>query len=152
VIPTHAVGINGKTWMDLQGIEKGELDDIAKMLGRLDGTKTFSLILWKLPTGKRLDETVAQRDATEYIQAAGSADRMTVEVRRSVGGKFEHFVVGRAPRGENSGNKETIHWDGVKTIVAHNEVFSADEAAELFLSYYRTGWVPSSYVLRPLTT
>jgi hypothetical protein len=68
-----------------------------------------------------------------------------------MGGKYEHFVVGRAPNGKNRGNKETIHWEDVDTVVAPNEIFSADEAAELFRSYYATGWVPSSYILRLLS-
>jgi hypothetical protein len=152
VIPTHAVCVNGNTWMDVQAIDRGEVDDIANMLGRLDGSKLFSLLLWKLPPGKSLDETKPRRDSTEYIQCAGSADRMTVEVRRVTGGNAEHFVVGHGPNGENRGIEETIDWDGVATVIAPNEVFSAEGAAELFFSYYRTGWLPSKYVLRPLST
>lgn len=138
--------------MDLQTVDNGLLDDFTRRLRRLDGTRLFSLLLWKLPPGKSLDETSPDEEANEYIQCAGSADRMTCEVRRSNGGKYEHFVVGRASDGDNRGNKETIHWDDVETVVAPNEVLSAGEAAELFLSYYRTGWVPSNYVLRPLST
>src|SRR5260370_36566538 len=110
-----------------------------------------SLLLWKLPPAKHLDETNPGRDANEYIQCAGSAERMTVEVRRLAGGTYEHFVVGRGPNGENHGIEETIDWDGVKTLVAPNADFSAEEAAELFHSYYRTGSVPSGYVLRLLS-
>jgi hypothetical protein len=143
--------MNGDTWMDVHSIEKGEADDIRASLRRLDGTKGYSLLLWKLPPGKTLYDVSPDEDAQEYIQCAGSADRMTVEVRRKNGGKYEHFVVGRSPNGHNPGKEETIHWDGVDTVVAPNEVFSADEAAELFLSYYRTGWVPSNYVLRLLS-
>lgn len=151
VIPTHALAVNGTTWMEVHSIDKGEEHDLTRMLSRVDGTEIYSLILWRLPDGKSIDETSPKRDATEYIQCAGSADRMTVEVRRLNGAKYEHFVIGRAPNGHNPG-KETIHWDGVDTVVAPNEVFSAGEAADLFLSYYRTGWVPSNYVLRPLST
>lgn len=137
--------------MDAHGLDTGEQDDIAKQLSRVNGAEFYSLLLWKLPEGKGLYETSPERDANEYIQCAGSAERMTVEVRRMSGGNVEHFVVGRASGGHSSGNNETIHWDSVDTMVAANEVFSADEAAELFLSYYRTGWVPSSYTLRPLS-
>jgi hypothetical protein len=151
VIPTHAIYLNGDTWMELQ-VEGGLLDDFTRTLRRLDGTKLYSLLLWKLPPGKSLDETSATEEANEYLQCAGSADRMTCEVRRSNGGGYEHFVVGRAPNGNNRGGNETIHWDGVDTVVAPNEIFTADEAAELFVSFYRTGWVPSKYVLRPLST
>jgi len=152
-VKTHALLMNGRTWGDAQPLERGGGDDIGRMLRNFDGTKAFSLLLWKLPPGKRLDDVKSpDEEANEYIQCAGSADRMTCEVRRLRGGKYEHLVLGHAPNGENPGNQETIHWDDVETLVAPNEVFSADEAAELFLSYYRTGWVPSKYVLRPLST
>jgi hypothetical protein len=143
--------MNGRTWMDIHSINKGEANDIGATLARLDGTKFYSLLLWKLPPSKSLDDVSPDEDANEYIQCAGSANRMTVEVRRLMGGKYEHFVVGRAPNGKNRGNKETIHWEDVDTVVAPNEIFSADEAAELFRSYYATGWVPSSYILRLLS-
>jgi hypothetical protein len=138
--------------MDVQGLGKGEDDDISRMLSRVDGTKIYSLLLWRLPAGKSLDETSPKRDAIEYIQCAGSVDRLTVEVRRLTGQKVEHFVIGRAPNGGNPAKKETIHWDSAESVVAPHEVFSAAETAELFRSYYRTGWVPPSYVLRPLAT
>jgi hypothetical protein len=144
--------MNGDTWMDVHSIERGEADDIRATLHRLDGIKGYSLLLWKLPPGKTLYDVSPDEDAQEYIQCAGSADRMTVEVRRLNGDNYEHFVVGRAPNGQDHGKEETIHWDDVNTVVAPNEVFSADEAADIFLSYYRTGSVPSSYVLRPLST
>ena len=149
---THALLMNGRTWGDAQPLERGGGDEISRTLHRFDGTEAFALLLGKLPPGKRLDDVSPDKEANEYIQCAGSADRMTCEVRRSNGGKYEHFVVGHAPNGDPLGNEETIDWDDVKTVVASNEVFSADEAAGLFLSYYRTGWVPSRYVLRRLST
>jgi len=152
-VKTHALLMNGRTWGDAQPLERGGGDDIGRMLRNFDGTMAFALLLWKLPPGKRLDDVKSPDEAAnEYIQCAGSADRMTCEVRRLRGGQYEHLVLGHAPDGDNLGNKETIHWDDVETLVAPNEVFSADEAAELFLSYYRTGWVPSKYVLRPVST
>jgi len=143
--------MNGRTWMDVHSIDKGETNDIGATLARLDGTKFYSLLLWKLPPDKSLDDVSPDEDANEYIQCAGSADRMTVEVRRLKGGTYEQFVVGRTPNSESPGKEETIHWEEVDTVVAPNEIFSADEAAELFRSYYTTGWVPSIYVLRLLS-
>ncbi len=137
--------------MDVHSIDKGEANDIGATLARLDGTKFYSLLLWKLPPDKSLDDVSPDEDANEYIQCAGSADRMTVEVRRLKGGTYEQFVVGRTPNSESPGKEETIHWEEVDTVVAPNEIFSADEAAELFRSYYTTGWVPSIYVLRLLS-
>ena len=143
--------VNGRTWMDLQGLDRGEQDDITKTLSRLDGKKLYSLLLWKLPPGKSLDETSPKKDADEYIQCAGSDEHITVEVRRRRGSSYEHFVVGRASDRGDPGTKVTIQWDSAETVVAPHEVLSAAEAAELFLSYYRTGWVPPKYALRPLS-
>jgi hypothetical protein len=35
-------------------------------------------------------------------------------------------------------------------MISRPEVFTADEAAELFYSYYTTGDIPSEYTLRPI--
>ncbi|MCG5432115.1 hypothetical protein LV457_07395 [Mycobacterium sp. MYCO198283] len=43
---------------------------------------------------------------------------------------------------------ETPHGRNYK--VAANEVFDADEANELFMSYYLTGTIPDAYALRPI--
>src|SRR4029077_11440221 len=111
-LKTHAVLMNGRTWGDAQPLESGGVDDIRRMLHNFDGTKAFSLLLWKLPAGKRLDDVKSpDKEADEYIQCAGSADRMTCEVRRSFGGEHEHFVVGHAPNGDRLGSEETINWD-----------------------------------------
>ena len=150
MIRTHVVGFNGRTWADIQLTEDGGDDDFSEMLQNLDGSKRYSLLLWKLPKGKSFYDVSAKRDANEYMQCAGSADRMTVEVRRIRAGRVEHYVVGHAPNGAKQGQTETIHWDSVDTVVASNEVFAATEAAKLFETYYRTNWVPSNYVLRPL--
>lgn len=151
MIPTHAMLVNGRTWMEVQSLERGEDDDVSKTLARLDGKKLYSLLLWKLPAGKSLDQTSPKRDADEYIQCAGSDDHITVEVRRRRGNTFEHFVVGRASDRRDSGKKVTIPWDSAEAEVEPHEVLRAAEAAELFLSYYRTGSIPSKYVLRPLS-
>ena len=151
MIPTHSLGINGRSWMEFHTTAAGERDDFAQILRRVDGHKLYSLILWKLPEGKTLDQTDAFEDANEYMQCAGSTDRMTVEVRRIGGGRVEHYVVGHALNGSDLDRRETILWDSAETIVAPNEVFKAAEAAALFEAYYETGWVPSRYLLRPVS-
>jgi hypothetical protein len=92
--------MNGRTWMAVHSIDRGEANDIGATLARLDGTKFYSLLLWKLPPGKSLYDVSPDEDANEYVQCAGSADRMTVEVRRLKGDMYEQFVVGPAPNSE----------------------------------------------------
>jgi hypothetical protein len=59
--------MNGRTWMDIHSINKGEANDIGATLARLDGTKFYSLLLWKLPPSKSLDDVSPDEDANEYI-------------------------------------------------------------------------------------
>ena len=43
-----------------------------------------------------------------------------------------------------------IELPGSTQMVARYEVFNADEATELFDSYYKTGDIPAGYSLRPI--
>ena len=138
--------------MHVQMTDRGKVNDITKMLLRLDGSQVYTLILWRLPTGKSLDEISLIRDVTEYVQCVGSADRMRLDARRTKDGAPEQFVLGHVPNGGNPDQTETIYGGGIEVDVASNEVFAAAEAAEIFISYGRTGWVPSTYLLRPLRT
>jgi hypothetical protein len=60
--------------------------------------------------------------------------------------------VGRAVP-DNSGPpaEVVIPWNGCETRVYSFEVFSAAEAAEVFVRYYETGQVPDTFRLRPLS-
>ena len=69
------------------------------------------MILWRMPDGKALDETDADRDAHEYIQCAGSAERMTVEIREVVEGRAQQFAVGR-PTGSLDCIPSVATWPG----------------------------------------
>jgi hypothetical protein len=148
--PTHVTCTNGAFWMELDDAYRPIPDQIARLLGILDGTERYSLLLWKLPEGADFRD-VDLDDANEYMQCAGSADKMTVEVRRITDSGPEQFVVGR-PQGsaEPEESAVTINWNKHHLVVAPNEVFAAPEAAALFVEYYETGWVPSSYSLRRL--
>lgn len=148
---THALTMNGR----ISGELKDRFDSpevlIGKRLSLLDGTRRFSLMLWALPPGVPLDHVDIASGPDEYIQSAGSRDRMTVEVRRLEAGQPRQYVVGRDARPSGGENRdEVIKWDGIETTVRSSEVFTADQAADLFVSYYATGWIPHSYSLRLL--
>lgn len=70
-------------------------EEIGQLLERMDGLDIFAVSLWALPEGKRLDDVDLKAWPKEYIQCAGSANRLTVEIRRVESGTPHQFVIGR---------------------------------------------------------
>lgn len=149
---THALTMNGRIHGELKDPLDSAEDLILKRLELLDGAGRYSLCLWALPTGVPFDRVNLKTWPQEYIQAAGSRERMTVEVRRQEGGGHRQYVIGRSSSVGQHGSTATttIVWDGVETQVLPTEVFTATEVAEIFVSYYATAGVPSTYALRRL--
>ncbi|QTI69861.1 hypothetical protein [Gordonia polyisoprenivorans] len=86
----------------------------------------------------------------EFIQAAGSSEKMTVEIRKTdKNGDGTLFTVGRLHTDPDSGNPGVeIRFGSHALKVYEHEVFDAEEAAKLFYSYYNTGDIPPEYYLR----
>lgn len=149
---THAMTVNGRIHGELKDPFNPPEAQIRKSLALLDGSRRFSLILWAIPRGISFSKVDLGSEPKEYIQAAGSCERMTVEVRRIEAGKPRQYVIGRStPSGGGQHQPEVIKWDGgIETVVSPSEVFTAEQAADLFVSYYATGWIPESYALRLL--
>lgn len=150
MIATHAFTINGRDNWELKD-STGPIDgQLRHMLKRINGERIYSLGLWKLPEGVSLGLVDLDQDRS-YIQCAGSAERMTVEVRTVEGGIARQEVIGRpvgaagSPTGDPT---EVVPWDEHEVRVYPNEVFDADEAGNLFVSYYETGEVPEGYTKR----
>ena len=64
-------------------------------------------------------------------------------------GAARQYTVGK-PGGDADAAPETIPWDEGRrsTEVLPHQVFTADEAADVFGAYFRTGEVGAPYVLR----
>ena len=112
-------------------------------LGRMDGVKTFAYNLWHYPDGLDYEDVDREAESEEYLQCAGSAAALTVELRERSGDGYDHWVLATAPvTGERD---HTITWDeDFSTQVHAEEVFTSSEAAPLFEEYYRTGSIPDS--------
>lgn len=148
---THALTMNGRINTELRDPLDPPEVTIRKRLSLLDGERRFSLGLWALPNGVDLDQIDRRTWPQEYIQAAGSQERMTVEIRRIEAGKPKQYVIGHdGPNADDDRADEVIKWNGVETRVHRTEVFERDEVADLFISYRATGLVPETYALRPL--
>jgi hypothetical protein len=148
---THVEQMNGSNRGPLVDSVRPYPDQIRFTLNRMNGASFWAYSIWRAPEGANLVEEIPFSE--DYIQCAGSAEAMTIELRmRGTDGASHQYTVGR-PEGEQSGEpSETIRWDDGRhsTRVFANEVFTADEAADVLYAYYLTDTVPPGYQLREL--
>jgi len=146
---THAFTRNGRIHTEVSDTRfESPRQIIGHRLSLLDGTALYSLSVWRLPEGVSFDKVNLRKWPQEYMQVAGSRERMTLEFRRFEDGLARQYVVGRPPNGSEA--EVVIPWDGYEARVFANEVFDSDEATELFTEYYFTGGVSETYHLRLL--
>jgi hypothetical protein len=149
---THVLEANGGSSVVEIG-QHVEAEKFARPMRGFDGVDRFALTLWALPPGMDYNKAVdAGEDALEFIQAGGSADALTVDIRKAGGSEWGvdwvRYVVGR-DRSIPEPLDVAITLPRAPEFVSRSEVFTPDEAAELFFAYYRTGDIPPGYVLRP---
>jgi len=143
------VTLNGSTTGPLSAGLEGDAEYLHWMLKSLDGARRYAWSIWQTPPGVPLDRVNMKRFPQEYLQCAGTHERMTVEVRRrEVDGAFRQYALARP--GVEAGGEEVIRWDAFETVVCSNEVFDAEAAFPVFLAYFTEGNVPNEYPLRLL--
>lgn len=130
--------------------ETARLDGVLSALRRLtrmDGSSFFAYSLWHYPDDVHFYDV--DKDAIdEYLQCAGSAGAMTVEMRvADPDGGFEQFTLGKGPA---EGDPVAVPWQNHVVEVYPAEVFTAEEAQPIFEQYFRTGTVPEGLYRRSL--
>lgn len=93
--------------------------------------------------------------ANAYLQAAGSAEAMTVQICKPTsdgpGGQSVRYVVGHEHT-EGAPIEVEIALPRGTEIVSRYEVFNADEAAALVEACHQAGDIPAGCSLRPVQT
>jgi hypothetical protein len=149
--PTHVTQSNGQSRGPFVDSVRPYPYQLRSTLRRMNGTSFWAYAMWRAPDGADLLADVPLSD--EYLQCAGRADAMTVELRTlDPDGTAHQYVVGR-PGGDDTGEPtEVVRWDDGRhgTTVHPHEVFPADEAADAFYAYFLTDEVAGPYVLREL--
>ncbi len=145
MIPTHASCLNGRIWLELTTTFRSEEELIRAQLHALDGQSEYSYILWRMPEGARLGDVFPDKEARLFLQCAGSASAMTIEWSRPTEGAPELLVLGHQAGSERW---TTLPWDGTESRVKENELFHADEACDIFVTYLRADTPPTQYSLR----
>ena len=149
--PTHIRQVNGTTRGALVDYVRPYPEQIRFSLGQLNGSSFWAWSLWRAPEGADLLDSIPFSD--EYMQCAGTADALALEVRRvEDDGTAHQYAIGK-PGGDRTGEPtEVIHYDDGRhsTTVYPHEVFTADEAAVVFYTYFLTNEVSQPYELRDL--
>jgi hypothetical protein len=150
---THVIEYDGGALVQEIGGHR-DVSIFANPLRRFNGRDQWALTLFALPDGMTHDQMqAAKREPTEYLQAGGTPDAMTIEIRKlgghQWGAKWVRYAVGHPHNGDPPLDVP-INLPHSTQMISKPEVFTADEAAELFDNYYTTGEIPSGYTLRPI--
>jgi hypothetical protein len=150
---THVVESNGGELISLIG-RNVDRERFAGPLRRKDGRQRWGMGLMPLPDDLDYDEMIAAgQDFDEYLQAAGSAEALSLEIRKTGGAqwgcRWVRYVVGH-PHAADLPLDVTIEMGISALQVSAAEVFDAEEAADLFVAYHRSGDIPDGYSLRPV--
>lgn len=149
-VPTHVM-VYTDGWAATMGDGSGPLQFLGPL--RAFGTDgNWYVTFYRLPDGKTYED-VRGEATTEYIQAAGDAAAMVLDIRKpggqQWGASWVRYIIGH-PHELPAPVDVAIPLPNGNQMISAPEVFAADEAAEVFISYYRTGDIPAGYVLRPV--
>jgi len=139
-------------WMSEFPEENAEM--LARAINRL-GLERESGDLDTMVRISRLPDDAKQGDILnplEWIQTAGTARRLTVEVKRlEKDGIHRQYVVGRRGAVSETAKSENIKFGDYHVSVRPSEVLDAAEAISLFQYYYDHHLVPSGWHMRELS-
>lgn len=141
--------LSGRITVELNPPQR-ELTDLLRAVERLDGEGRFSVVLFPLPTGARLDDIELDSYRSGYLQCAGSRDRLTLELREDVAGSYHQYILARTEQIPDDEARRTVRWHTFENLVHEQEIFTVADATEPFAEYLRTGSVPERFHRRPL--
>ncbi len=148
--PTHINQSNGVSRGPFVDYVRPYSEQLRASLNNMNGLSFWAYSLWRAPEGADLLESIPL--SQEYMQCAGSAEALAIEVRYlDPDGVPHQYAVGRP--GDRAGEpSEVIPFDEGRhhVTVYPSEVFTADEAAVIFYTYFLTDKVSQPYVLRDI--
>jgi hypothetical protein len=147
---THAFTRNGFHSSDLDP-HQDPLARIRRNLTLLDGDEMYAYSLWKLPEGAKWRDGLPADWPHEYMQSAGSAEAMNIEIRQIEDGAANQYAVTRSAARSSDPEQSIVFGPKRRELrIPSSEVFTADEAFPVYKQYYASGVVPEGFALRPL--
>lgn len=148
--PTFVYEVNGASFANLVNGPRSYEDNLRRMISLLGEPDRSTFSLSKLPDGQSIWDVTRETLPSVFLQAAGTAEAMTIEWRRlDQDGVERLYTVGHG--GQRHGEPTVaIEFLGgtARAFVYPDEVFTADEASEIFVHYFHTLTVPDGYTLR----
>lgn len=115
--------------------------------GGFDDVHTFYRF-YRLPEGANQDNRI---DPKEWIQTAGTAARLTVEIkRREADGSYRQYVVGCPSAAGEPAESDVVQFGDHQVSVRPSEVLTAQDAIGIFQHYYDHHAIPEGWHLREL--
>lgn len=103
-------------------------------------------MIYPIPPGAKQGEKV---NPPEWIEAAGTAERLTVEVKqRDADGVCRLYTVGRPSAAEETEASEVLRFTFKQAHVRPSEVLTTTDAIGLFQHYYDHHAIPEGWHLR----
>lgn len=148
---THEITFNGDLTIDFLDTFRSHRDELARVIGRLDGVERFAVKLGAYPPGQKSISVPHGWRPDQYIQCAGRGDELAIEIhRQNPDGSFAQLAVGRGGPHDGGPDVRVPFGDGHSVVVYDDEVFGQAEAVEIFHRYFETGKVGDAYVLRTI--
>lgn len=148
-VTIHVITTKGASRLGILNDEFAE-SAIRRAPTLMDGSGRFAISLSRLLEGKRLWDDLPASWADLFLQAAGNAATMMIEVRKSDpdGSENLYKLARPLPEAELPSGTVDISWNGRVDKVPADEVFDASEAGDIFWHYYQFDEVPEKYELR----
>ncbi|MBF4596626.1 hypothetical protein ITJ50_14910 [Curtobacterium sp. VKM Ac-2889] len=127
-------------------------EQVRRSLGLLDNDDHFAWLVFSAPiddqTWRAGPQAVIDEYGDSYLQAGGTAEKMSVELRRREDdGEYRFSIVGR-DHDLTEPLTETIDVQAAHEPRHPAELFTADQAAPVFMHYVEHQTVPDGYTLR----
>ncbi|MDQ1131221.1 hypothetical protein [Microbacterium sp. SORGH_AS_0888] len=141
--------MDGRGGMEFPEELRPPREQFAIMLGLLREGKRSTFGLTPVPDGVHVLRHMTQKGPAAFLQCAGTGDELTIEWRRrDDDGQSRLYTLGHTQ--DHDPEFVTIEFfDGTRSTQVHpDEVFTVDEAVDIFTTYYETQAVPDRYSLR----
>ncbi|MCY1715693.1 hypothetical protein OVA26_01885 [Microbacterium sp. SL62] len=137
-------------YSDLPGTAKENQAFIHRLTSLLGTEHRSALSMWAIPDSADFSRVRTPNLPGTFLQAAGTAEAMTIEWRRlDDDGEERLYSLGHGgPRNGEPAVRIEFNGGQNHTLVYPDEVFDATEAGDIFFAYFQTERVPDKYVLR----
>lgn len=142
--------VNGSGFANLIRTPSSYEANIRRLVFLVREPDRSTLSLMPLTDGRTIHDVTFDSLPTTFLQAAGTATAMTIELRRvDDDGEERLYTLGHAGSRAETPDVRIEFFGGTRsTLVYPPEVFDVEEAGDIFVHYFHTLTIPEQYTLR----